>query len=253
MAMLEAVAATNEKQFLKEAQSWETDKTIQLVKSRKRALWFGGMGWGLAVLAVAALAALTPLKRVDMKLLRVDNATGAVDVITEMATAKTTYPETVNKYFVQQYVRFREGYSRELAEEYYTAVGLMSAQAEGRRYFEYFNPKNPQSPLHVYGTTTRVRVAVKSVSFIKPNVALVRYMKTIEQPGGKNNVTHWAATVVFRYSGAKLSESDRSVNPLGFQVDEYRNDPDAAIGDPTPEPQQAARPAPAASVLIYPQ
>lgn len=230
--------------YLREAKSWETDRLIAAEKSKKIAWSIAMVAGGIALVAVIAVAGLTPLKNTELKIIRVDNATGIVDVVTEIPNAKTNYNEAVNKYFSQLYIRYREGYSRELAEEYYANVGIMSGRAEQQRYGEFFNPKNPQSPLNVYGTNARVKTRVKSVSFIKENVALVRYTKEIERGASERPaITHWAATLVFKYSGAPMTEKDRAVNPLGFQVTEYRNDPDSsATSDPTPAAPAGVQP-----------
>lgn len=216
-------------QYMEEARSWETDKTQELMRSRTVA-WRVAAGAGLvAVMAVFAVLGLTPLKTVEPYVIRVDNTTGIVDVVQPLTDGKTNYEETVNKYFVQQYVRFREGYSRQLAEEYYNNVGLMSSSQEQARYGEYFRPSNHLSPLVIYGDSAKVRIRVKSVSFISPTVALVRYLKEVERGRDKPLISHWAATISFRYTRAPMAEVDRAVNPLGFQVLEYRNDPDGTL------------------------
>jgi type IV secretion system protein VirB8 len=49
--------------------------------------------------------------------------------------------------------------------------------------------------------------------------------------------------LVFKYSGAPMTEKDRAVNPLGFQVTEYRNDPDSSVtSDSTPAAPANAQP-----------
>lgn len=253
--MATKVEASNFDRYLHEAKSWETDRLLDAEKSKKRAWVLAILSGGIAFAAVIALAGLTPLKQTELKVIRVDNATGNVDVVTEIPNAKTNYSEAVNKYFAQLYIRYREAYSRDLAEEYYSDVGIMSGSAEQRRYGDFFTPKNPLSPLNVYGTTTHVKVRIKSVSFIKDNVALVRYTKEVERSASERPaVTHWAATLVFRYSGAPLSEADRAVNPLGFQVTEYRNDPDAAISESAPAIVGQAPPASTTNgaVMVYP-
>jgi len=253
--MATKVSAESFDRYLGEARSWETDRLLSAERSKKRAWAAAILAGGIAFVAVIALAGLTPLKQTELKVIRVDNATGNVDVVTEIPNSKTNYSEAVNKYFAQLYIRYREGYSRELAEEYYSHVGIMSASAEQRRYGDFFTPKNPLSPLNVYGFAARVKVRIKSVSFIKENVALVRYTKEVERsPSERPTISHWAATVVFRYSGAPLSEADRAVNPLGFQVMEYRNDPDAAISEPatvavTQAPSIGSA---AAGVMVFP-
>lgn len=252
-----SVKAKDFKKYLSEARSWETDSLLAAERSKKVAWVVASVASLIALAAVLAVAGLTPLKRTDLKIVRVDNATGVVDVVTEMPDAKTSYSEAVNKYFAQAYIKYREGYSRELAEEYYYNVGLMSGQGEQRRYGEFFSPKNPQSPLNVYGTAARLKVRVKSVSFIKENVALVRYVKEVERGGSERpQASHWAATVIFKYSGAPMSEKDRAINPLGFQVTEYRNDPDSGAEAQSAAPvaqQEVTVPAPQSPpVTVYP-
>lgn len=238
--------------YLREARSWETDKVSELRKSNVLA-WRIAIASGATAFALAiAVAMLTPLKRVVPYVIRVDNSTGIVDVVESLGDGKTNYDEAVNKYFTQWYVRYREGYSKELAEDYYANVGIMSAGLEQQKYYEFFNPKNPLSPLNVFGPYARVRIDIKGTSFIKPNVALVRYTKKIERGPDKPLLTHWAATITFKYSGAPMSEKDRAVNPLGFQVQEYRNDPDALPPEPAPARREET-PAPApAGITVFP-
>lgn len=238
--------------YLGEARTWETNRVKNLEKSEKRAWWVAG-GFGVtAVAAVIAVAAMAPLKTVEPYVIRVDNSTGIVDIVESIKDGKTNYDEAVNKYFTQWYIRYREGYSKELAEEYYRNVALMSAGLEQQKYYEWFQPKNPMSPLNVFGPYAKVKIDIKGTSFIKSNVALVRYVKRIERGNDKPQITHWAATITFRYSGAPMAEKDRAINPLGFQVVEYRNDPDAVTPEATQAAQVETAPAPQVTAFAVP-
>ena len=225
--------------YLREARSWETSRVLENEKSRRLA-WRVAVASGLtACAAVLAVAMMMPLKSVEPYVIRVDNSTGIVDVVAALTDGKTNYDEAINKYFTQWYVRYREGYSKELAEDYYYNVGIMSTTLEQQKYLQFFNPKNPLSPLNVYGAYAKVKIRIKSTSFINPTVALVRYTKEVERGLDKPEVTHWAATITFRYTKAPMAERDRGINPLGFQVIEYRSDPDA----PTPTVAAPSTPA----------
>ncbi|ALR05468.1 virB8 family protein (plasmid) [Xylella fastidiosa] len=217
--------------YLKEARTWETDKVHDLLKSRKTAWWVAGASAAIAFVAVLAVAALTPLKTTEPYIIRVDNNTGAVDVVKAMKEGKTNYDEAINKYFVQWYVRYRESYSRELADDYYSYVGIFSNNVEQQKYYAAFNAKNPQSPLNIYGIYAKVKIDIQSTSFINSNVALVRYTKKVERGLDQPQITHWIATITFKYLNTPMNEKDRGINPLGFQVSEYRNDPDAAVNN----------------------
>ncbi len=228
--------------YLAEAKSWETSKVKSLEKSKRVAWILSSIAIALSFLCVFALAMLSPLKTSVPYVVRVDNTTGAVDVISAMKDGKTTYDEAMNKYNLQWYVRWREGYSKLLIGDYYKNVGVMSAQKEQAIYSQLFAPKNPDSPLTIYGSGGEAKITIKSTSFIKANVASVRYMKEVKNAAnGNDGTTHWVATIVFQYSGAPMKEVDRAINPLGFQVIEFRNDPDQEISKNS-LPSDIARP-----------
>jgi type IV secretion system protein VirB8 len=237
--------------YLKEARTWETDKVWEIEKSRKIAWWVAVGSGATAIASVLAIAAMMPLKTVEPYVIRVDNSTGIVDIVEALTDGKTNYDEAINKYFTQWYVRYREGYSKELAEDYYYNVGIMSSTIEQQKYFQFFNPKNPLSPLAVYGEYAKVKIDIKSTSFLNPTLALVRYTKAIERGLDKPITTHWAATIAFRYTKAPMAEKDRAINPLGFQVVEYRNDPDALTPATAPIATTSA-PAAASAVTVFP-
>jgi type IV secretion system protein VirB8 len=239
--------------YFREARSWETSKVIEAAKRGRASDRRAAIATTIAVIALIAVFLLLPLKSVEPYVIRVDNSTGIVDIVNALQDGKTNYDEALNKFFAQKYLRYREGFSKDLAEEYYYNVGLMSNSAEQQRFYAYFNPKNPISPLNVYAQGAKVKVDVRGTSFITPNVALVRYTKIVERGGSeKPQVSHWTATITFRYSKAPMSEKDREISPLGFQVTEYRNDPDSLPMDMTTMPVSAVAPAPAPTVALFP-
>lgn len=226
--MVSKVDKDNFANYLLEAKSWETDKVRSLEKSKKVAWIIAIFAGVLSLLSVFALAMISPLKTAVPYVIRVDNVTGAVDVISALKNGKVTYDEAMNKYNLQWYVRWREGYSRNLIGDYYKNVGIMSARDEQSIYSQLISQRNPNSPLNVYGNTGTATITIKSTSFIKENIASVRYIKEVKN-SNNNGITHWVATITFQYSGTPMSEQDRAINPLGFQVTEYRNDPDQEI------------------------
>lgn len=225
--MAKNVDKQNFANYLAEAKTWETSRVRTLEKSAKTA-WLVAIAAGvLALISVVTVAVLGPQKTAVPYVIRVNNTTGAIDVISALKDGKTNYDEALNKYHLQWYVRWREGYSKNLINEYYTNVGIMSAPPEQANYGALMSKNNPQSPLKIYAESV-VTIKIKSTSFIKENVALVRYTKEIV--GGQSaGLTHWAATITFQYVGTPMSEENRAINPLGFQVIEYRNDPDQEI------------------------
>lgn len=220
-----ADAASKMETYEQLAKGWETDRIVQAERSRRVAWWIAGSACVLCGVLGIAIAGLTPLKRIEPFVIRVDQSTGAVEAVSRLTDPSKTANEAVNKYFVSKYVRAREEYSRELASVNYRTVALMSAPQVGQLYHDWFKPENEQSPLRVYGNTATVTVRILNVSFLGPNIGSVRYEKTVRR-GAEVARSTWVATVTFRYSTAPMTEDDRLVNPLGFEVTDYRNDPE---------------------------
>lgn len=207
------------------SKGWETDRVLSAERSRRVAWFVAGTNTAVSMALGLALTALTPLHRIEPYVIRVDQSTGSVDAVSRLTQATRTESEAVNKYMVGKYVRAREEYSRELAPVNYKTVALMSASPVAQIYHEWFKPDNPQSPLRIYGAATNVGVRILNISFLANNIAAVRYEKTVRGNEGVSRST-WVATVTFRYSNAPMTEDDRLVNPIGFEVSDYRNDPE---------------------------
>jgi len=222
------VTTADLKAYFQEARSWEADRLASAERSRRLAWTVAAGACGLAFAAVCAVAALAPLKSVEPFVVRVDRATGAVDVMTGLkGSADLTYEEAVSKYFLSQYVRAREGWLPVAAKDGFRQVSIMSTPQEQQRWAAFFRPSNPQSPAAIFGPQAVAEVEIRAISFLSPKAASVRFRKSVRR-GDQVEATDWVATVSFAYSRAPMLESDRLRNPLGFQVATYRADPEAA-------------------------
>ncbi|MFG1280330.1 virB8 family protein [Xanthobacter autotrophicus] len=219
---------TNEslKSYFEKARRFDQDRMIRAERST-RVAWFVAICASiLAAAAVFAVAGLTPLKTVQPFVVRVDNSTGVVDVVSALTATAGTYDEAVTKYFAARYVRAREAYVWSEAEENFRTVALLSTQAEQQRFAALYRGSNPESPQNIYVRSATARINIVSISLINPHVVSVRYIRTVTR-GEDVRTTHWVATLTFAYVNAPMSATDRLVNPLGFVVSEYRADPEA--------------------------
>jgi len=212
--------------YFAEARRWDEDRLASALRSRRLA-WTVAAGAGLlAIVAVGAVAALTPLKTVEPYVVRVDRATGAVEVMSALKGGRDlTYEEAVTKAFLATYVRARETWLPPAAEANFRQVSIMSTPAEQARWADAFRPTNPASPQVVYGPAAEAQVEVRAISFVAPKVANVRFHRVVRQ-GGQTLHSDWIATLAFAYTRAPMAEADRLRNPLGFQVTSYRADPE---------------------------
>jgi type IV secretion system protein VirB8 len=233
--------------YLAEAVSWDRDRDALLARSERRAWITAAAGWIAWLLTVAALAGLTPLKTVVPFVIRVDGSTGIVDVVPRYEGTGTT-EELVNRYFLGHYVTVREHYSFASAESDYQETGAFNSPQLNQEWIQLWQAANPQSPVNLYKDGSTVRTQVKSISFFERgsgvrDLAQVRFTRTLRAAGGGHEqVSHWIATVQFAYVKPSDDPKDRSWNPLGFRVVEYRREPEVVEDTPVSGAGTAAAP-----------
>jgi type IV secretion system protein VirB8 len=214
------------KGYFDEAKRWDQDRLAAAQRSKRLAWTVAACAGLLALAAVGAVAALTPLKTVEPFVVRVDRSTGAVDVMTGLkGQDHLTYDEAVSKYFLALYVRAREGWLPQAAEQNFRQVSILSTPAEQQRWADDFRPSNPESPQVLWGDNGVSLIGVRAISFVSPKVADVRFHRILRQ-AQQTTESDWIATVAFTYTKAPMAEADRLRNPLGFQVISYRSDPE---------------------------
>ncbi|WP_068089515.1 virB8 family protein [Novosphingobium rosa] len=225
---MRAVRTEDKEQYLETARTWEYDRMRSAIQSRRVAWTVAGGACALAVVSIATIAMLMPLKTVVPYVIRVDRSTGETEIVTALKGPQPrTYDDAVNRYFIAQYVRLREGWLNDAARENAYTVMLMSQQAESGRYLAGVESSNKNAPSNVYGEKGYVSISIRSISYLSPTVAQVRFSKIITMGQNTPVAQNWNAIVTFKFTTAPEHEKDRTINPLGFQVVNYRSDPEA--------------------------
>ena len=224
--------------IIEENQNLDIDLNLLRKRSEKRAWMVAWCAVGLCLLMGGAIATLVPLHKVEPYVIKVDQSTGMVDLVSVFKEQDIDASEALNKYWLNKYVLHRESYLFETREYDRKIVGLLSERKIQQIYNEYSNPdKNKDAPVAIYKDNARVNVDVKHISMLgegeqigneKRYTALVRYTKQVSRQGEYSEITHWVATIVFVYRATPMKFEDRKENPLGFQVVNYRNDPETA-------------------------
>lgn len=209
-------------EYLDAARGWEADTILRAKRSERRAWWVAACAGALAVVCAGAVVALTPLKTVELRVVRVDKNTGYTDVVSEVTDNHLQYEDVKDQYWVSQYVETRERYSNEVTGNDYVKIGLLSAPDVGSQYAAQMDPRNKTSPLSVFGRTGKVDIHIISVSLLGNGVASVRYTRSERSGGIDTPASNWIATVAYRYTDMKLKDEERRINPVGFQVTDYR-------------------------------
>jgi type IV secretion system protein VirB8 len=214
-----------EQDYYRDAKSWNREK-YQLATKRARMWQWIAAGFGsVAVIACVTLLMLVPLKTAVPYVIRVDQTTGIVDIIQPLKAGAITQDEALTKYWIVQYLNAREQYDlqRFRADSY--RVSKMSSAKVFDRYSDEFEPGRPNSPYNLYGSEGTIDIHIRSIVFLDKDTALVRFKRTLRDQG-KVTESYWSVTLSFQYLLSPEKESDRFINPLGFQVISYRIDPE---------------------------
>jgi type IV secretion system protein VirB8 len=218
--------------YFEEAATWDADRVAMSARST-RVAWRVAVGsCALATMAILALVLLMPLKRVEPFVIRVDNATGIVDVVPTF-TGRAEMPEAITRYLLAHYVTVCERFTFATAESDYEECAAFHAAARNQAWLALWDRANPASPLNVYKDGSSVRAQVSVVSFFKrangvEDLAQIRYTKTRRTSASSNDqVTHWISTVQYVYAEPSKDAGVRRWNPLGFKIVEFRSEPEA--------------------------
>lgn len=221
-------------EYYKAGDSWAADREKARGASVRTAWIVAATASMLAVLEAIALVALTPLKTVEPYTLLVDRQTGYVQQLKPLERQLVAPDAALTKAMLAQYVMAREGFDIGSFHNDYRKVALWSEGQERRRYIGSMVASNPASPLASLPRGTIVQARIKSISSLATNTSLVRFDTVRTDIGGRSSpLMAWAAVVTYRFSNAAMSEADRLDDPLGFQVERYRRDPEM-VADPSP-------------------
>lgn len=214
------------------ALDYEASTALMLEKSERKGWRFGWIMLGLVVMEAIAIAAMLPLKESVPYVVRVDQTTGAVDLVTRATAKDVAFDEVLTKYWVGRYVRARENYDWYTLQTDYTEVGLLSSADVGRGYAALFEGANALDKK--YGANIRAKVDLVSVVPTGDNTATVRFIKTTTpvEDDRAPLVQRFVATVAYEFRNPSImKDSLRLINPLGFQVTSYRVDAELVGGD----------------------
>lgn len=225
------VKANALKQYLEESRGLERDYIGEIMVSRKIA-WRVALGLGLlAIFAIVATIVAVKREAPTPMVLRVDNATGSVDVLSTIGKHEKTYGEIVDIYWLNTYVLNRESYDYNSIQMLYDTTALLSTPEVQREYYSIYDGQDARDK--VLKDHTRIIVKILSIT---PDSgggkATVRYTSQEKSSNGQvGTLNHLIATIAYKYTDAPISLVDRRINPLGFQVTSYRTDPESVTID----------------------
>lgn len=214
---------------IKRGRTYEENRIYRTELSEKRA-WNCAKGLGLvSVLLAGALIAVMPLKEKVPYVIKVDNNTGLTDIV-EIADAKSIPTgELMDKYWLANFIRAREGYDWQTVNSEFKKVRELSVPKVFEVYANQFkgndNLDKQMGPAYSY--KTEISSVQLEPSNDETGIARVRFIKK-KLNNQRNEVereSYWTATISYQYfPNMKMTEFRRMDNPFGFKVLTYRKD-----------------------------
>jgi len=212
--------------------SWALSVNDDLKRSNRLAWLVATLAALIALLEAISLMLLMPLKTVEPYTLLVDRQTGHVEALAPLKAQIVSPDAAITRSFLVQYVIARESFTSASIQDDYRKVVLLSDRTVERQYASTMSSENPASPLAYLPNDALIRTQIKSVSTLTDKRSMVRFTtRRIDHGTSTQPEQHWIAIITYEFSSAKMSEADRYINPLGFQVTSYRRDPETLPGE----------------------
>ena len=208
-------------------EGFDFDIVMEPRKSARRAWIVAAIATGVAVLLAIAIIVMMPLKETEVFTVLVDRQTGEAEKIVKVQPTGIQDEEAVKEALLVSYVTDRESFFMPGIQKRLESV-LRRSKGRAAEAFQRLwtaRSSNKDYPPRVYGKDAELSVKVKRITFLEPNVAQVRFEKTLRRPRETPVTRPFVATVRFEFDPRKERRLERVwENPLGFVVTDYRVD-----------------------------
>ncbi|MFP3709712.1 VirB8/TrbF family protein [Paraburkholderia sp. SIMBA_009] len=231
---MQPMTPEEEREYFARARTWDEDRVTKAEASEKRAWTVARWQWIFMLLLVVLCIVLAAARKV-YPFLVMQHANDTFEVTDLLSNPQQTYQESLNQYFIRQAVAARENYSYSQAQNLFDTAQLFNSPEQQKVYKAQSDPDNPESPSAKYSNRFDVAAIENSPPVTQDfnkhtgvTIATYRWRQIITPKDGSlpSKPINWISTVTYKYVGTPANGKVRAVNPLGFQIIDYRRDPD---------------------------
>lgn len=223
-----------------EKRNWYNDRYQFVVIQRNILIVLTGLSLLCCAAVTFSISQLAPLKSVEPFVIQVDQKTGVTQVVNPLKVKEITGQESINNYFMVQYIRARESFLGAPDRNFYNynLVRVLSANDVFSQYQDGIVLTNPESPGARLGVKGSREVQIGTIKFLdrkslpgdeesRRYLVNVRVVERGSSSGGK--VLQQIILIEFKYTELELTVEDRYLNPIGFRVLGYKVDNDNLV------------------------
>lgn len=220
-----------------EKRNWYNDRYQFVLVQRNILALLTGISLLGSMAATFSISQLAPLKSVEPFVIQVDQKSGVTQVVNPLKVRELTGQESINNYFMVQYIRARESFLGTPDRNFfnYNLVRVLSGNDTFTQYQKDIVLSNPDSPGSRLGAKGSREVQIGTIKFLDKRDLPAgeesrRYLikvRIIEKGGlGGGKILQQLILMEFKYTELDLTVEDRYLNPIGFRVLGYRVDDD---------------------------
>jgi type IV secretion system protein VirB8 len=216
----------------KKVRNWYVDRYNGVLMQRNFMAVITVVCLAAVIVSVIVVAEITSQKTIEPFVIQVEEKSGMTQIVRPIARTYISEDKALNNYFIVRYVRSREEYFAPTHEyDYNTVTRLLSSEDVYRNFRYLVSPNNESSPVR-WGEGGSRDVKIISVlemetpEGLKGFTVQVRFMVTdrVNQGGSNVRTTQYTKVARLRYDYVKMELTDEElyVNPVGFQVMQYK-------------------------------
>ncbi len=177
---------------------------------------------GVMVISIITIRYLRSTKSIEPFIIEIEKKTGVPTVVEPVSVKMYSANEAIRRYLIWEYIQAREEYNNSTySSNFMNKVRVLSSpDVYYGDYRQKFGIANPKSPYNLYGTSSSVKVSLKSMIFPTASSAQVRILR--EVVGSIGMRSDKIILMEFEFKNIEMNDEERRINPLGFQVTLYR-------------------------------
>lgn len=204
--------------------NWYEEKYDSIVVQRNALFVILLIALVFMIITSIAMAFIVNAKQFEPFVIQIDDTTGATTVVNPITSDVIGGNDALAKYFIKKYVISRETYNPvDFDTTARQVIRLLSTNSIYWQYLGYISNKEID-PRILYSQKNTTFLIVKSWSKLEEKKFMLRF--SINETAGDKRVLNKIAVVDYDYVPMELTEAERDLNPIGFQVKAYRVDDD---------------------------
>lgn len=221
-------SANQPNNFVEVTRNWYEERSDRIIVQRNILLVLSSLLILLVVISIAAVTFVINSREFSPFVIQIDDSTGVATIVNPISSEILNGNEALTRYFIKKYLIARETYNPvNFNTEARTTVRLLSSSNVYFLFLNYIRSKDVD-PVLMYGQTNTTYLTVKSWSKLESkaeqNTYIVRF--AITETAGNKKVYNKIAVVSYSYIPMELTDAERDINPVGFQINGYKVDDD---------------------------